>query len=201
MQLISFNKYQNTKNKGKLNRKKVAIITGTKENYYSSSERGGTFPLKKIVIPRTIEGSDYVDINDNTAWQGNSLQYLGNLETVIYLNDLGTFSLLGCEDLINVKLTRNNEISRSSFYATNLETIGIPNEVKTIEGYAFAGCQKLTTINIPNSVTSVGYHAFESCSNLTITVEADSPLTESDFENTGIDLSRVIFEDEEKNEG
>ena len=197
--------------------KKVAIITGTKENYYSSSERGGTFPLKKIVIPRTIEGSDYVDINDNVALQGNSLQYLGNLETVIYLNDLGTFSLLGCEDLINVKLTRNNEISRSSFYATNLETIGIPNEVKIIDSYAFAACQKLTTINIPNevkiidsyafaacqklttinipnSVTSVGYHAFERCSNLTITVEAGSPLTIDDFEGTGIDLERVIFE-------
>ena len=44
--------------------KKVAIITGTKENYYIFHE-GGTFPLKKIVIPRTIEDSDYVDINDN----------------------------------------------------------------------------------------------------------------------------------------
>ena len=174
--------------------KKVAIITGTKENYYSSSERGGTFPLKKIVIPRTIEGSDYVDIKYTYAWQGNSLQYLGNLETVIYLNDLGTFSLLGCKDLTNVKLTRNNEISSSSFVATNLETIGIPNEVKTIEDNAFRECQKLTTINIPNSVTSVGYHAFESCSNLTITVEAGSPLAKEDFENAGIDLSKVIFE-------
>ena len=109
--------------------------------------------------------------------------------------------MLACKDLINVKLTRNNEISRSSFHATNLETIDIPNEVKTIEGYAFAGCKKLTTINIPNSVTSVGYHAFESCSNLTITVEAGSPLTKEDFENARIDLSRVIFEDEETHEG
>ena len=173
--------------------KKVSIITGTKENYYIFRE-GGTFPLKKIVIPRTIEGSDYVDIKYTYASQGNSLQYLGNLETVIYLNDLGTFSLLGCKDLTNVKLTRNNEISSSSFYATNLETIDIPNEVKTIEDNAFRECQKLTTINIPNSVTSVGYNAFESCPKLTITVEDGSPLAKEDFENAGIDLSKVIFE-------
>ena len=178
--------------------KKVAIITGTKENYYISM-KGGTFPLKKIVIPRTIEGSDYVDIN--TDWTNNSLEYLGNLETVIYLNDLGTFSLVGCRDLINVKLTRNNEISRSSFHYTNLETIDIPNEVKIIDSYAFAECQNLTTINIPNSVTSIGYDAFANCPNLTITVEAGSPLTKANFENTGIDLNKVIFEDEEKNEG
>ena len=180
--------------------KKVAIITGTKENYYISM-KGGTFSLKKIVIPRTIEGSDYVDIKYTYAWQGNSLQYLGNLETVIYLNDLGTFSLVGCRDLINVKLTRNNEISRSSFHYTNLETIDIPNEVKIIDSYAFAECQNLTTINIPNSVTSIGYDAFANCPNLTITVEAGSPLTKANFENTGIDLNKVIFEDEEKNEG
>ena len=171
--------------------KKVAIITGTKENYYISM-KGGTFPLKKIVIPRTIEGSDYVDIN--TDWTNNSLEYLGNLETVIYLNDLGTFSLVGCRDLINVKLTRNNEISRSSFHYTNLETIDIPNEVKIIDSYAFAECQNLTTINIPNSVTSVGHNAFESCPKLTITVEDGSPLAKEDFENAGIDLSKVIFE-------
>ena len=39
----------------------------------------------------------------------------------------------------------------------------IPNNVTTIENWAFGGCNSLTSINIPNSVTTIGDGAFAYC--------------------------------------
>ena len=48
----------------------------------------------------------------------------------------------------------------------NLISITIPNNITSIEGYAFGDCSSLTSIIIPNSVTSIGDYAFLDCSNL-----------------------------------
>ena len=50
---------------------------------------------------------------------------------------------------------------------TNLKTINIGNNVKTIPSYAFYGCTGLTSVTIPNSVTLIGEDAFFYCSSLT----------------------------------
>ena len=179
--------------------KRVAIITGTKENYYTSG-KGGTFPLKKIVIPKTIDDSDYVDIQISGFNYG--LSYLKNLETIIYLNDLGTFYTTSCYDLKNVKLTSNNEIG---YYVecTNLENVSISENITEIGYRVFSYCTNLKELKIPKTVTEIYQYdneryndsgPFYRCPNLTITVEAGSPLTIDHFENTGIDVSKVIFE-------
>ena len=43
----------------------------------------------------------------------------------------------------------------------------IPNNVTTIENWAFGGCNSLTSINIPNRVTTIGDSAFSGCYSLT----------------------------------
>jgi hypothetical protein len=43
----------------------------------------------------------------------------------------------------------------------------IPNNVTSIEAYAFYGCTTLTSITIPNSVTYIGNAAFQDCETLT----------------------------------
>ena len=43
----------------------------------------------------------------------------------------------------------------------------IPNNVTTIENWAFRRCNSLTSINIPNSVTTIGEGAFWGCDSLT----------------------------------
>ena len=52
-------------------------------------------------------------------------------------------------------------------YCSNLKTLNIGNEVKTIPSYAFYSCSGLTSVTIPNSVTSIGSSAFDGCSGLT----------------------------------
>lgn len=49
---------------------------------------------------------------------------------------------------------------------TELESVKIPESVKTIDEYAFYGCTSLLSIDIPDSVTSLGALAFDSCKNL-----------------------------------
>lgn len=42
----------------------------------------------------------------------------------------------------------------------------LPSTVTSIDGYAFANCQKLTEISMPSKVTAIGDAAFMGCSNL-----------------------------------
>lgn len=49
---------------------------------------------------------------------------------------------------------------------TNLESIIIPDEVKTIGESAFAGCSGLISVTASDSLEGIGYAAFEGCSSL-----------------------------------
>jgi hypothetical protein len=48
-----------------------------------------------------------------------------------------------------------------------LETIQLPNNLKSIGNYAFYMCSSLTEIIIPDNVTSIGNSAFYLCTSLT----------------------------------
>ena len=50
--------------------------------------------------------------------------------------------------------------------SASLVTIKIPNNIKSINNYAFYNCSELTTITIPDSVTSIGESAFYNCNKL-----------------------------------
>ena len=50
--------------------------------------------------------------------------------------------------------------------SASLVTIKIPNNIKSINNYAFYNCSKLASITIPNSVTSIGESAFYNCNKL-----------------------------------
>jgi len=49
---------------------------------------------------------------------------------------------------------------------TEITKLIIPNDVTSINSYAFYGCSGLTSVTIPNSVTSIGNYAFSRCSGL-----------------------------------
>lgn len=59
------------------------------------------------------------------------------------------------------------KIAEEAFYnCTNLETVIIPEGVKSIEREAFSNCNSLTSIILPESVTSIGIYAFQNCNQL-----------------------------------
>ena len=102
----------------------------------------------------------------------------------IQIVDTNSLYLLDQEQ--HLILSKNDPVSLISFLGS--ETVTIPENVKTIESYAFAynkylttvnflsqnnlekigdfafsECSKLQTINLPNSITEVGQSAFSSC--------------------------------------
>lgn len=52
------------------------------------------------------------------------------------------------------------------FISDTLETIILPNSIKTISEDAFSGCSNLTSITIPEVVTQIGELAFRDCTSL-----------------------------------
>ena len=50
--------------------------------------------------------------------------------------------------------------------SASLVTIKIPNNIKSINNYAFYNCSELASITIPDSVTSIGEFAFYNCDKL-----------------------------------
>ena len=51
-------------------------------------------------------------------------------------------------------------------WCKSLQSVTIPNSVKSIGDYAFSGCKSLQSVTIPNSVTSIGNWAFCWCVSL-----------------------------------
>ena len=49
---------------------------------------------------------------------------------------------------------------------TLLESVTIPDSVRSIAYSGFEGCTSLGSITIPDNVTSIGYYAFEGCTGL-----------------------------------
>ena len=73
--------------------------------------------------------------------------------------------------------------SNPLYYTNNLyingqemKAVTIPESVKSIGNYAFAGCSGLESIEIPSSVTSINSYAFRDCSGLT-SIEIPSSVT------------------------
>ena len=60
---------------------------------------------------------------------------------------------------------------------TELNSITIPNSVKSIEGFAFEDCSSLISITIPDSVTSINISTFKDCSSLTSIIIPNSVIT------------------------
>lgn len=69
-------------------------------------------------------------------------------------------------------------------------TYTVPNTVKTISRYAFAGCGKLKTVLIPDGVTATGAGCFENCTSLkTVVLSGQATITEAQFRGcTALDV-------------
>ncbi len=100
----------------------------------------------------------------------------------------------GC-NFTTVKFATNCKITELKGFGnmSNLSSINIPNNVKTIGSYALRNNPNLTTITIPANVTSIEYCAFADCTGLTtITIPTNvSKIDDNAF--SGCDFTTVKF--------
>ena len=86
-----------------------------------------------------------------------------------------------CSDLKEIKNWSNakveaDESGNKYLYFSGcekIESIILPNDVNSVEGYAFEQCTNLKSINIPNNVTKISEYAFKTCDKLT-TINIDN---------------------------
>lgn len=100
----------------------------------------------------------------------STVSNMGNTYTVAYI---GPYAFSQCAEMESITLPNTiRSIESSAFnYCTGLTSIIIPNSVKTIGDYAFSNCQNLTSIVIPSSVKRIENGAFNACfAALSITV-------------------------------
>ena len=89
------------------------------------------------------------------------------------VTEIGESSFADCSGLTDVNYNAENCSTMGSSSSpvfngcSNLKTLNIGNDVKTIPSYALSGCTGLTSVTIPNSVTKIGESAFADCSGLT----------------------------------
>lgn len=122
---------------------------------------------------RTLAGTEsncIIEIATNTLVSGCKTTTIPEDESVKIIGD-SAFNDIG---LVSISLPDNiEEIGTYSFFANQLETITLSNNLKTIKSSAFEGNYELTEITIPASVTSIGTAVFSQCDQLKlITVES-----------------------------
>lgn len=57
---------------------------------------------------------------------------------------------------------------------TNLTSVSLPKDLKTLGWFAFSGCTALKSATLPVSISEIGYDAFAHCTKLTIYCEKGS---------------------------
>ena len=78
---------------------------------------------------------------------------------------------------------------RSADFATEIETVVLPEGITEISNYAFNGCTGIKNVNLPESLTYIGFGAFSGCVNLTqidLPESQELALGSYSFSNTGL---------------
>lgn len=123
----------------------------------------------------------------NDLYQFDDEQY----ELESYLTPIITEKLykVGINPLLYMKIVPKNFL-----HSSNIKSFTIPDNIETIDEYAFYYCDYLTSIKLPNNLGSIKESAFENCKSLNkITFPKKLKYVGvSAFENSGI--KSVVYE-------
>ncbi len=123
------------------------------------------YSLESITIPNSVTYiGDFAFSNCNSLVYNeyDNAYYLGNNENpYLLLVKAKNTSITSCTINDNTGL-----IYYSAFSDCPLTEISIPNNVTSIDDYAFADCKSLKSVTMGNSVTSIGIMAFSCCTSL-----------------------------------
>ncbi len=139
-------------------------------NTIESNAFYGCYVLDSITIPKSVTNiDDYafggcVSLKTIVVEDGNTTYDSRNNCNAIIASATNTL-IVGCQSTIIPNTVKS--IGSYAFAGqTELTNIVIPNSVTEIAKAAFSGCSSLASMLIPNSVVSVGYGAFSDCSKL-----------------------------------
>ena len=161
---------------------KIAVIIGTKEEYYVYAV-GTTLPVTKLVVPNSIEGSDAVYISEVNDFE-KRLYCVDNLETIIYLNDYGMFENIATfnhgKETKYIKLpNKEKNISIGGLYLNDIY-VDNDNLYYTKEGNIIYNKEKTelvryinndsTSYTVPDSIKTINDQAFLGANLTNITI-------------------------------
>lgn len=146
-----------------------------------SAENKRSVTGKPLYLPSTVKSVDVdafnnfvcsqVDISDLYAWCRIDF---GN-ETANPLGGSGNFSIDG-DEVTKLNIPENiREIKPYAFAGFNsMESLVISNGVELLGDYSFANCLNLRKITVGNSIQLIGSTVFDNCLNLASVVLSDS---------------------------
>lgn len=116
-----------------------------------------------------------VSVDDNLFYGCSSLT---SVSLPPSLSVLGAGLFYGCSNLASVSFGNGvTTLPRGVFYGTKLASYTVPDQITTIEGFAFGNCKSLTGISIADKVTTIEEYAFTQCDALASVTMPRSLLT------------------------
>ena len=137
-------------------------------DYMQIEDFEGYIEDKKFVITKYLGTSESILIKNEYQHEGTIYSTKVSAATNIAL-DLGVF--VNCKNILkNIEFEDNVEIQRDScntFYTfSNLESVILPDTMKSIGKNFFGLCVKLVEVNIPNKLEKIEENSFNNCSSL-----------------------------------
>ena len=153
----------------------VVIEAGSPLTEIPAQTFSGCAKLSKFNLLPTITSIE------SSAFAGTGFTEFELPSTITYLGG-GAFS--NCQSLVKFSFEEGHQLlnlMNSTFSGCEkLSSIELPDNIRSIGGYAFSGCTSLSQIRIPKKCTSLGGFAFQGCTALsTIVFEGDASALES----------------------
>lgn len=134
-------------------------------------EAGYLQEVNKLIIEGELNADDWSKIKQMT-----NLTELDLSKALI--DEIPSYAFNGRWAIDKVVLPPTlKKIGSFAFQGTTLTSVNIPDNVETIEEYAFSRASQLQEVHLPDSLTSLGTNAFEECRSLS-TVKIPTKLKE-----------------------
>lgn len=123
-------------------------------------EAGYLQEVNKLIIEGELNSDDWSKIKQMT-----NLTELDLSKALI--DEIPSYAFSGRWAIEKVLLPPTlKKIGTYAFQKTSLTSVNIPDNVETIEEYAFSNARQLQEVHLPDSLTSLGNYAFEECRSL-----------------------------------
>lgn len=156
--------------------------------------------INNLVIPEGVK-IGYMSSNTSNNYVFRNCSSLANIEFKGELGFIGKECFAGCTSLKTMNVQGKGGLivrgvtgfGHKAFKGSGLETVNLPETLKSIYIGSFADCVSLKSITIPANVTSIGGGVFTGCTNLSrIAIDERNVVYRSDEQNIIFSISGEI---------